>query len=346
MSEVQETTSVWFPAARTAELRRELVGQPLEDEVQVRTKVSLVSPGTEMTIYRGQTASAAEAEYETMDGTWPFPLKFGYQVVGEVTAAGEKSGYHAGDRLFCYHPHQALFNCPVQARTTPEPFSVVHPIPEGVSYDQAAFANLYSVAFNAVLDVPVRPGEVVVVSGLGIVGHFIADLVRPVAGRLILIDPLPTRRDRAAYLGADAVVSPADAEAAVAELSDGRGADVSYEVSGAAPALQGMLALTGQEGTIGVVSYYGSRDVTLRLAPEFHLRRHRIVSTQVTVIGSGLQPRWDMTRRMGAVMDRLAKFDVEPLLSHRVAFSDAPSAYSLIDEHPEDTLGVMLDYDR
>lgn len=347
MNAGHSASAVWFAQPRRAELRPERIAAPLPDEVQVQAEVSLVSAGTEMTVYRGQTVSPGEVELETMAGTHPFPVKYGYQVVGRVVATGDRSGFGIGDRVFCYHPHQNLFNCWIRTRGVD--FMVgsaplVFPIPDTVSFDQAAFANLFAVAFNATLDAPVRYGDVVVVSGLGVIGHFLAGLVRPIVGKLVLIDPLESRRERARYLGADAVVPPQDAAAAVAELSSGRGADQSYEVSGAAAALQTVIDVTGQEGTIVVVSYYGSREVRLRLAPEFHFRRHRVISSFVGAIGSRLQPRWDDERRMSAVMDLLAGVDVSRLLSHREPFANAPAAYERIDQHPEETLAILLDY--
>ena len=93
-----------------------------------------------------------------------------------------------------------------------------------------------------------------------------------------------------------------------------------------------------------MVSYYGSRAVPLVLAPEFHFRRHRIVSSQVSSVGSGLQPRWDFQRRLATVLSRLEDLRVPEMITHRFALDDAPDAYRLIDESPEETLGVLLDY--
>ena len=78
-------------------------------------------------------------------------------------------------------------------------------------------------------------GDVVVVSGLGVIGSFVAHLCREAASRLVLVDPIAERRDRADWIGADAVVSPNDVEAAIAELSDRRGSDLWFEASGAPP---------------------------------------------------------------------------------------------------------------
>jgi 2-desacetyl-2-hydroxyethyl bacteriochlorophyllide A dehydrogenase len=342
--------ALWFTGPRQAELLEEDVREPEPDEVLVRGVVSLVSGGTELVLYRGEAGSRAETDLPTSAGEYPFPIKFAYQTVGLVEEAGSEAEFAPGDRVFAYHPHQELF--PMRCGRTgggllaPGGRRLLFRVPDGLDDDHAVFANLYSVAMTSLLDCPVRIGDCVVVSGLGVVGSFAAQMARATADRLILIDPLASRRELAQWLDADAVVDPAEAAAAIEEHTGGRGADVFIEASGAPAALQTAIEQTGREGTIVVVSYYGKKPVSLTLSPEFHLRRLRIVSSQNASVGSGLQPRWDTERRMGVAMRRLEQIDVSRLITHRFPFDRAPEAYRLLDEHPADALGVVLDYPR
>jgi threonine dehydrogenase-like Zn-dependent dehydrogenase len=337
--------ALWFTAPRTAELQEETLSGPGEGEILVRSVVSLVSPGTEMSVYRGQTESPAEdgastaaKDYlPTAEGQFPFPVKFAYQVVGEVEEVGAGASCSVGDRVFSYFPHQDRF-------VIADDPKLLFKVPADLDPERAAFANLFCVAYNAMLDCPIRIGDCVAISGLGIIGSFAAHLARRTAGRLILVDPLAQRRERAGWIAADSVVHPDDATATIAELTDGRGVDVYVEASGAPPALQGAIDATGQEGTVVVISYYGNREATLRLSPEFHARRQRIVSSQVGNVGSGLQPRWDAGRRMAVAMEELGSFDIERMISHRMPFGEAPRAYEQIDTRPEDSLGILLQY--
>src|SRR3546814_5106470 len=77
-------------------------------------------------------------------------------------------------------------------------------------------SDLCTVALRTVHEAPIRVGEVVALSGLGIIGSLTAHLVRKSAGKLILIDPAAERRARSAWMGADAVVDPS----AVASVVD------------------------------------------------------------------------------------------------------------------------------
>jgi len=335
---------VWFAGPGRVEVRPEEVREPGRHEVLVRATVSLISAGTEMLLYRGEIPTAEELGLDRPGraGTYPFPVKYGYQVVGEVAAAGPAAAYGVGTPVFAVHPHQDLFVLDSRPGVN-KGSSFVYPLPAGLSPERAAFTNLYGVALNAMLDAPVRVGDCVVVSGLGPVGLFLARMARPVAGRLVLVDPADTRRAAAAAIGADAVVSPAGAADAIGDASDGRGADLYFEASGAPPALQAAIAGTGQDGTVVVVSYYGTRRVDLLLAPEFHYRRIHLVSSQAGRLNPALTPRWTMPRRVGVAMARLRDVDLD-LVSHRFPLSDAALAYETVDRPRGDVRGVLLTY--
>jgi 2-desacetyl-2-hydroxyethyl bacteriochlorophyllide A dehydrogenase len=329
--------ALWFTARRRAELQDEPVLPPKRSQLLVRAVVSLISAGTELLVYRGEVSAEDDLRLETCAGTFGFPVKYAYQVIGEVVEAGPDSGFRPGELVFCRHPHQSLFT--LEAST-----SLVTRVPSDLTPERAVFVNLLEVALNATLDVPVRFGDVVVVFGQGVVGSFCAQLARRTAGTLIVVDPIEARRSRALTLGADAAVPPDEARRAVEDLSLGRGADVGIEVSGAPAALQAAVEMTGQEGTIVAVSYFGSRLVPLLLSPEFHFRRQRIVSSQVSSLGSGLQPRWTVERRNRVAFDLLRSDWLDTPVSHRFAFERAPEAYRILDEDADRAMGIMLTY--
>lgn len=325
--------AVWFTGPGTIELRPAPVPAPGPDQVTVRATRSLISAGTEMLVYRGDTTPGDRLP-PTSEGTFPFPVRYGYQTVGRVVAAGARSGYAEGDRVFARHPHQDLFT--VAALPT-----LVTRVPDGVDDAAAAFLNLTRVALTGVLDVPVRPGELVVVFGQGIVGMMCARIAGLNAGTVVVVDRFARRRDLALAYGADAAVDPADVADVVADLSHGRGADVVYEASGAPPALQSAIEVAADRGEIVAISLYGRHEVPLRLAPEFHFRRLRITSSQATD-----QPRWDWVRRTEASFELLRRLSTADMVSATVPFDQAAEAYDLVDRDPANVLGVLLDYDR
>jgi threonine dehydrogenase-like Zn-dependent dehydrogenase len=286
-----------------------------------------------MNLYRGE-GNLPNLLLPTAKGTIPFPLKFAYQTVGEVVAAGARTGYSVGDKVFATHPHQDLFN--IQAG------GLVSRIPEGGDLAKAQFTSMFSVALQTVLQRPIRPGEIVAVSGLGLVGCFASFLARLSAGRLIAIDPSAARRRKATWIGADAIIPPEGAATAIAELSEGRGVDFFIETSGAPAALQTAILNTGVLGTIAVASWYGTRPVTLSLSPEFHVRSQKIVSIHVANLDE--DARWPVARKFHTCLDFLNRIDVRALVSHRIPFKDAAEGYRLIDQGPDETFGVLLEH--
>lgn len=325
--------AVWFTGPGRIELRDAPVREPGDGEITVRATRSLISAGTEMLVYRGETMPGDRMP-PTSEGRFPFPTKYGYQVVGRVIAAGPGSGYAEGDRVFARHPHQDVFTIAAQP-------TLVARIPDGVTDESATFLNLTRVALTGVLDVPVRPTEVVAVFGQGIVGMMCARIAGRGAGAVVVADPFPARRELALGYGVDAAVDPRDVAAAVAGLSHGRGADVVYEASGAPAALQSAIEIAADRGEVVAISFYGRREVALRLAPEFHFRRLRITSSQMTD-----QPRWDWARRTEASFRLLERMSTDRMVSATVPFVRAAEAYELVDSDPAHVLGVLLDYER
>lgn len=328
---------LWFTAARQAELIEEPVKKPSGTEVTVRAIASLVSAGTEMLVYRGELPAEDDLGLETCAGNFGFPVKYAYQVVGEVIEAGPDARFRPGQKIFVRHPHQDLF-------TVRSDSWLVAPIPEGLPAERAVFVNLLEVALNCHLDVPVRFGDVAVIYGQGVVGSLVAQLARRMAGRVIVVDPIAGRREAALKWGADAALAPNDAPAVIATLSEGRGADISIEATGAPSALQAAIKAAGQEGTVVVLSFFGTRKVPLILSPQFHYGRLRLISSQVSSLGSGLQPRWSRERRNAAAFDLLLSDWLVTPVSHEIPFAQAPEAYKILDASPQDAMGIVLKY--
>ncbi len=334
-----DATALWISRERHAELRPATAPDPAPHEIRVKAIASGISTGTELVLYHGLGPGDQAMTPSTCEGRWDLPVKYGYQSVGRVIDAGRDAGYREGDLVFCRYPHQDVYTIDA---TDPE---LVYRIPEFDPPEIGVLGNNADVALTALLDVPVRLGDVVVVVGLGIVGMFCALLARRTAGTLVVVDPFEYRRDIALRLGADVAVHPDDAIAAVREASDGRGSDVSIEASGAASGLQLAIDASGLEADVCVVGWYGAKQVPLVLAPQFYSQRLKLVSSSVLYAGSGLQPRWDLGRKLQAALDLLPSMHPHEMISHRVPFSRAPEAFQLLDEHLDQTLAVILTYD-
>jgi threonine dehydrogenase-like Zn-dependent dehydrogenase len=105
----------------------------------------------------------------------------------------------------------------------------VIPMPEGVSDKEAALLEPFSCVVNGVRVSRVELGDTVVIYGAGPIGLMHVMLCRMAgAARIIVVDPLADRLERARELGGDLTLNPQEEEVAarLRHDTDGRGADV------------------------------------------------------------------------------------------------------------------------
>ncbi len=333
-----ESRALWLTGTKSVEIRTEELPALGPDQVRVQSRLSGISHGTEMLVYRGQAPVDLPLDLPTMAGSFAFPVKYGYAGTGEVEAVGANvESLHPGDLVFTFHPHQDRYVVPATMPVR---------LPEGTPVEAAVFLANLETAMNVMLDANIRFGETVVIFGQGVVGLLITMLARRSgAAQVIAVDPIAQRREHALESGASAVFSP-DGEFAgrIRNLTGGRGADVAIEVSGAPAALQQAMDCVTTQGTVVVASWYGTKPVSLLLGSAFHRGRLRVISSQVGMIDPALAPRWSYERRRELAVSLLTDLPLAGLITHRIPFSRAAEAYRLVDTQTSEVLQVVLDY--
>lgn len=341
-----KTNALYFTGPRQVEVREEALADPGPGEVLIEAIASGISAGTEMNVYRGLAPQWRKRQdpntrlfVESDEPDWRYPSRYGYASVGRVAAVGvEVRHLDLGNLVFSYTPHGDHAVVPA------EHVVLLGDLPDpelGVF-----FANL-STAYNGVLDAHPPLGATVVVTGLGVIGQLVTQLVAHTgANQLIAADIIENRRALAHSHGATHVIDPSSENLAetVRDLTGGRGADVVIEVSGAAGALNEAIRTVGYNGLVVAMSWYGGTFETLDLSGEFHHNRPRIVSSQVGAVNPYLGPLWTVSRRTDRVKQYLQQLDLSNLISHRLPLEDARGAYELLDQHPERALQVVFSY--
>jgi threonine dehydrogenase-like Zn-dependent dehydrogenase len=341
-----------FTGPRRVEIVEEELAAPPAGHVLVRTRVSAISAGTELLVYRGELPADRpldESLPALAAAPFSYPARYGYAAVGEVAAvgAGVRDAW-LGRRVFALAPHASAFVAPE---------GDVFEIPADLDAERAALFASMETAVNLVLDGAPRLGERVVVLGQGVVGLLATSLLAgfPLAA-LVALDPDASRARRALALGARAAVANvAEARAALdgsgddgalaARAGTGAGADLAFELTGNPAALDAALALTGREGRVVVGSFYGVKRASVDLGAHFHRGRLALVSSQVSRLPPALSGRWDRARRRRVAWDALARADAAALVSHRFALGRAAEAYARLDAGPTETLQVLLTYE-
>jgi predicted dehydrogenase len=121
------------------------------------------------------------------------PIPLGYCHVGQVLDAGEVPGFAAGDRVVSNSPHAEVVSAsPAFAAR----------IPSAVSDEQATFTPLAAVALQGLRLLDAKPGETVVVMGLGLIGQLAVRLLRARGVTVVGVDPDAAKRAAAKLAGA------------------------------------------------------------------------------------------------------------------------------------------------
>jgi 2-desacetyl-2-hydroxyethyl bacteriochlorophyllide A dehydrogenase len=332
---------VTITGPRTVSLESAPVPEPGDGQVLVHTAYSGISAGTEMNVYRGTAPQwSTSADPETglfLKGIpeWSYPLVYGYANVGVVAAVGPGvERLRLGDRVFTYLPHCEWVVADADAAVV---------LPELPDLRRGVFLANLNTAYNGVLDTRPSLGDVVVVSGLGVVGLLVTELLaRCGVGRIVGIDPVEERRKLALAAGAENVFSPADPVAElVRELTGGRGADHVIEVSGAPAALAEAIRIAGFDSTVVAMSWYGGTLDGVGLGGEFHHNRVTIRSSQVGAVNRDL-PLWSVDRRMAICLELLTELPLERYITHELEPQDAGEAYRMLDSLDQPALQCVF----
>jgi 2-desacetyl-2-hydroxyethyl bacteriochlorophyllide A dehydrogenase len=331
--------SVYFEGPHQVSIRCEEVPDLTSGEVLVRGILSGISPGTEMLIYRGQAPKgmSIDPNISALNGEFSYPLKYGYSMVGEVAALGDGVDREwLGRQVFAFNPHESYFTSRVEH---------LHPLPEGVSPEDAIFLPNMETAVNFLMDGKPIIGERVMVFGQGVVGLLTTALLNafPLA-ELITVDPYEKRREISCALGANKAIDPGELDS-IRQMW-GKvgidGADLIYELSGSPEALNQAIQLAGFESRIIVGSWYGDKMSSVALGREFHRGRIKLVSSQVSTLASEFEGRWSKARRFSLAWERLIQIHPGQMVTHRYPFAEVSQAYRLLDEESESAVQVVL----
>jgi 2-desacetyl-2-hydroxyethyl bacteriochlorophyllide A dehydrogenase len=333
--------TLYFTGPGAVEVRTDAAPEPDADEVLVDTVASGISPGSELLVYRGECPDdmPVDESLDALSGTFEYPLQYGYAAVGEVRSVGrDVAADWVGRRVFAFEPHADQFTASLDA---------VVPVEDGVSSHEATLLPSVETATNLALDGRPRVGERVVVFGAGLVGlcttHVLSGF--PLE-ELVVVEPMPARRELARTLGADRVVAPDAVESELAEFDDAgaAGADLVYELSGRPATLDAAIDAVGYDGRIVVGSWYGTKRAAVDLGGAFHRDRISVESSQVSTIAPELRGRWSKDRRFDVAFEQLRALDTDALLTETVPFADAAVAYRRLDEQELDAPHVVLTY--
>ncbi|TNJ46856.1 NAD(P)-dependent alcohol dehydrogenase [Phaeobacter sp. B1627] len=284
------------------------------------------------------------------------PMILGHEASGTVIACGDEvTDFKPGDRV-CMEPgipnpdsrasKLGLYNVdpdvrfwatpPIHGCLIPE---VIHPaaftykLPETLSFAEGAMVEPFAIGMQAALRARIQPGDLAVVTGAGPIGMMVA--LAALAGgcaKVILADLAQPKLDIiGTYDGIETVnIRHKSVVDAVREATEGWGADVVFECSGAAPAVLGLPELARPGGAVVLVGMpvepvpmdvVGLQVKELRLETVF--RYANVYDRAIALMASG-------------------KVDLKPLISDTIPFAQSIKAFDRAVEARETDVKLQI----
>lgn len=341
-------------------------------QVLVQTRASLISAGTERMLVEFSQANLLQKARQQpdkvrqvldkmqTDGLLPTleavfrkldePLPLGYCNAGTVLEVGAGvTDLLPGDRVASNGPHAELVAVPRK---------LCAKIPDGVRDEQAAFAVLGSIALQGVRLAAPTLGERFLVFGAGLLGLLTVQLLRASGCEVLAVDLNAGRLALAAQLGARTVNAADGGDPVAASLAwtGGQGVDGALITASAkSDAIvhqaaescrkRGRIVLVGVVGLNLRRDDFYKKELTFQVSCSYGPGRYDESYEQAGHDYPPAYVRWTEQRNIAAVLDALAagRLDVDRLVTHRYAFTDALAAYQSV-QNDGGALGVVLEY--
>ncbi|MDL2206390.1 galactitol-1-phosphate 5-dehydrogenase [Eubacteriales bacterium OttesenSCG-928-N13] len=292
-------------------------------------------------IVKVEVCSVCGSDVHGMDGSTGRripPIVMGHEASGTIAALGEGvEGHSVGERVTfdstaycgeCYYCKTGRVNLCTNRRVfgvscgeyrmhgafaeyVAVPERLLYPLPDGVSFVEAAMVEPLSVAYHAATRAPVQ-GKSCVVIGAGTIGTLLIQVLRALgASQVIAVDIDPGKLDFATHCGADMAISSRDPDVVARILSyTGEGADLAFDATGIQATFSMALDITRKGGDVVLVG---------NLAPKVELMLQSVVTRELTLHGS-CASAGEYPECLALIAQR--KVDVLPLVSKCVPLSE------------------------
>ncbi len=289
-----------------------------------QAEIPAIEPGEVLVRVVGSGVCASELE-AWLQGPPPGEVRYpGHEVSGVVDRVGtEVTGLSVGDRVGVWVTERGFAEY-VAVRAA-------YCFPTGDGPLEEALAEPIACAANAVEAADVRLADDVVVIGAGFMGNLVQRLVALRGVRSLLVaDARADALERAGKIGATRLVDVTRESLpdAVRTLTDGRGADITFECTGTQGALAGCGDVTRMSGTIAIVGFHQGAAREIPLA-HWNWMAFRIVNAHFRDI--------DVIMRGMSVGTRLLSsgaLSMEGLVTHRFPLERIDEAFTALRDKP------------
>ena len=320
-------------------------------------------PGPREVLVEVRAAGICGSDVHGMDGSTGRripPVIMGHEASGIIRETGKDvTGWKVGDRVTFdstiydfddWYARKGMYNLSdgrmvfgvstatfkrdgTYAEYVAVPCHILYRIPENVSFTRAAMAEPAAVALHAVNITPVSVNDTAVVTGTGMIGLFLVQMLR-LAGctEIVAVDIDDDKLALAEKLGATIMLNPAktDIAAEVRNITGNRGADIAFEAVGTGKAVNSAIS-TLRKG--GVLTMLGN------LSPTVEIPLQEVVTGQLRLQGSCA-----INGEYGPVLDLMARdlIDTDALISAEAPLSDGADWFARLYKKEKGLNKVIL----
>jgi len=278
------------------------------------------------------------------------PLPLGYSNAGTVIEIGKGvDNFNIGDRVISNGPHSEVVCVPK---------NLCARIPEEVGDEEAAFTVLASIALQGVRLARPTLGENFVVTGLGLIGQLVVQILIAQGCQVLAIDFNKGRLELARRFGVETVdlskgEDPISKGLAFSKEQGVDGVIIAASTKSSEPVHQaaqmcrkrGRIVLVGVTGLELSRADFYKKELIFQISCSYGPGRY---DTEYEIKGQDYPfslVRWTEQRNFEAILQMMQdkRLNILPLISHRFPFEDAEEAYKLISSK-ESSLGIMLQY--
>lgn len=299
--------TVFFTGPRKVDVKTQAIDAPRNGEELYTSRLMGISAGTEKQFYLGNFLQGKKSDpaIDCTDTEFTYPFSYGYINIVENSR---------GDRFFGFIPHSD------KAYSSEKDLIS---LPDDIDDETALFIPHMETALSIIHDTTPRLGDHLLITGAGVVGtltHRILTSIMGIEASIFDINP-----DKGKWF------SPGDFIQDKKQLEKAGPFDICIEASGSPAGLQTCLDHSEMEGRITVASWYGEKEVSLKLGDSFHWKRLRLISSQVSNMSIKMGTNWNKKRRLDLVLSLLRKIKTRDLLTQRFPLEDAALAYKLFE---------------
>jgi 2-desacetyl-2-hydroxyethyl bacteriochlorophyllide A dehydrogenase len=334
---MMKARGVIFPEVGRAVIDEVEIPDPGPKDILVRIHTSGVSVGTERWMLKGKLGIPGEIIFG-------FPHAAGYQAAGTVAAVGKDvTGFAEGDRVFsraCKQPEGwkgSWFGGHMEYHVI-DPVRDVIQVPETMDFVSASNLLLAQVGYNGASKPAVKPGDLAVVIGDGLVGQFASQALRARGVSTVLSGLSKVKLDYARRFSADEVYDNGNFD--FKEWFTERypeGADIVVETASTGKTIREAAELARRWGQVVLNGFYPEGESCI----DWHWIRRK----ELTLYCADSRTN----ERLAATMELIAagKMKVKELVAEVLEPEEVPEVYSRIyraEGSGADYMGMVIQW--